>query len=375
MNGLRHVHESTGRWAAWADLVAGIVPLVEDPATGEPRTGREEEWSLVADSRVGLARHRRDHASILPLLQKRVSVNRRLAVTALTADPAALDDAQRNHLRTLAISLELLGTFQAGTGDPACLTALGEAKALHERLGLRREAAIVAFNLGHAYKDVRGVRDLDVSEAAYREGLALSNEGDRSLRAACHGQLGCVAWERFKDACRGGVADPEIVHRHLQAAVEGYHQQLALAPEEDHNVRGVAHNQLGVIFAMIGATDSAANHYFLSIRHDEASGNSYGAAQTRFNVADLYRKAQRFDDALAYARAARDGFARFEGRAAADVEDAERLIARIERKDATVDSLASVTNRRTAAWMSVWRRWCGWWRRGLSRGWGGRSSG
>ena len=147
--------------------------------------------------------------------------------------------------------------------------------------------------------------------------------------------LGNVAWERFNDARRSKTADPETLNRHLQTAHDSYQTALALLPEDAHDGRAVAHHQLGLIFWAVGATEPAANHYRQSLRHEEASGNPYGVAQTRWNLADLYRTAQRFDLALDYARAARDGFARFDGRAADQVEKTERLIVHINNKDAS----------------------------------------
>ena len=335
MQGLRNIYISANRWAAWAGLVAEILPLVEDPASGEPLVGREEEWSLITEYRVDLAEQQRDTAAVLALLEKTVTVDQHRAALALAAEPATLDDEQRNRIRSLGVSLQRLARALTETDDSACVTILKEAKALFERLGWRREAAVIAFNLGNAYKDVTDIRDLDTADAAYREALALLTKDDHTGRAKCQSQLGSVAWERLNEAGRSGTADPETLRRHFEAALESYNTALTLLPNDAHSDRAPTHNKLGLIFAAIGALDPAAAHYLQAIRHNEARGDAYGTAQTRFNLADLFRTARRFDDALDYARAARAGFERFDGRAAAFVEKTQRLIARIERKDAS----------------------------------------
>ncbi|MEI6987019.1 MAG: CHAT domain-containing protein, partial [Rhodospirillaceae bacterium] len=334
MQGLRAVHQASGRWAAWEELVTEIFPLVEDPESGEPLPGREPQWSITIEYRVELAEQRRDPAAGLALLEKMIVVNRRIAGLALAADPAALTAIQRNQIRTLAASLQQLGSALIEADDRACVDALKEAKVLDERVELQREAAIAAFNLGHAYKDVTALRDLDLAEAAYRESLGLHSEDDRSGRAKCHGQLGYVSWERFEEA-RRAKAEPATLQKHLAAALKGYQTALGLAPESEHAGRAVAHNQLGLIYERVRKTDQAATHYLDAIRHQEASGNPYGAAQTCWNLADLYRVAGRFADARDYAGAALKTFESFDGRAADMVEKTKLLIALIEQCNTT----------------------------------------
>ena len=57
-----------------------------------------------------------------------------------------------------------------------------------------------AFNLGHAYKDLPALRDLDEAERWYQRSLELFAEGDQIGKSKCYSQLGLVAYERFNDA-------------------------------------------------------------------------------------------------------------------------------------------------------------------------------
>jgi tetratricopeptide (TPR) repeat protein len=94
----------------------------------------------------------------------------------------------------------------------------------------------------------------------------------------------------------------------------------------------VAHNQLGIIYDDAGDLDRALQHYRECIRYDEAAGNLYGAAQTRFNVAIALAQAGRLADAREYAHAALRNYQTYGDRAAADIQKTQGLIAQIERE-------------------------------------------
>ena len=59
MQGLRALYEETGRRAAWRRLVEAVVPDFVDSATDGPLPGREDNWTLVTQYRLDLAREER----------------------------------------------------------------------------------------------------------------------------------------------------------------------------------------------------------------------------------------------------------------------------------------------------------------------------
>ena len=105
MQGLRQLYSHTGRRAEWARLVNEIVPDFVDPATDGPLPGREEEWRLVIEYRSRLAQEARQWGEAERLQRLKVEWARRRAAPALALPPEALDDAQRNAIRSLAASL------------------------------------------------------------------------------------------------------------------------------------------------------------------------------------------------------------------------------------------------------------------------------
>jgi tetratricopeptide (TPR) repeat protein len=105
-----------------------------------------------------------------------------------------------------------------------------------------------------------------------------------------------------------------------------------MMPPDAVNELAATHSQLGNIYSEAGETEQAVAHYRESIRYKEQTGNHYGAAETRENVARAYAKAGHFDDALLFAQSALRGFEQFGPAAAAAAAKVQRTIAWIEGK-------------------------------------------
>ncbi|MBK8930887.1 MAG: CHAT domain-containing protein [Chloroflexi bacterium] len=125
MQGLRSLYDHTGRRGEWARLVAEIVPDFVDPATDGPLPGREEQWSLVTQHRVRLAREQRDWPEAERLQRVRVDWDRQRAAAALARPPAELTSGERNAIRTLAASLHELGRSCGNRKAGLCVVLQG----------------------------------------------------------------------------------------------------------------------------------------------------------------------------------------------------------------------------------------------------------
>jgi tetratricopeptide (TPR) repeat protein len=279
--------------------------------------------------RVRLLHEERQWAEAARLQGLTVDYDRQQAAPLLALPPEQLDSGQRNTLRSLAVSVEMLGHLQREQGDAACVDSYQESYELSLRIGEQAGAAICAFNLGRFYTETPASRDLGQAEQWYQRSLELTPESDTLTRGKGQGQLGYVAWERFKEARQAG--EPEaVLAEHLNAALHAYQQALAMLPPDEVDTRATCHNQLGNIYGEAGQTEQAVAHYREAIRYFEQAGNLYGAAITRSNVAIAYARASRFEDALLFARAALANFEQF-GPAAADLaERARQVIGMIE---------------------------------------------
>lgn len=340
MQGLRVLYEYGGRTAEWARLVAEIQPDYCTPDDG-PIPGREDDYSLVMGYRVDLARlYDRDLPAAAALQAKVVAWDRQQAAPSLALPPdAPLDADQRNRIRTLAVSLEALGHILREQGNPDCVAAYEETIPYMQRIGDTTAEAIAHFNLGHAYKDLPAIRDLDAAEAAYRRSLALHDPSDALGRSRCIKQIGMVHHERFGEARQRGEPDVVLL-QYAQAAEQHYRQALALCPPSAVVDLGPLHNELGRLYADVGQIEPAREHYERAAQYFEQAGNRYHAGFTRYNLALMYRDAAERDPARrgdllrrarAYAAASLRDFQHYQGRAAADEADAQGLIDDIER--------------------------------------------
>jgi tetratricopeptide (TPR) repeat protein len=236
-------------------------------------------------------------------------------------------DDNTNSQRTLAASVHELGQIQRERGGAECVAAYRESFDLFQRIGDSPGAAAGAFNLGNAYT---GLHDLTEAERWHRSGLELRAEGDRMGRAACLGELGHVALERFAEGRRAKQSEAVLL-RHLNDALGFYHQALAMTPPDATGQLAVIHNQLGVIYGDTGELDRALDHYRESIRYKESAGNLYGAALTRYNVAIELLKVGRLADARDYAHAALRNFQTYGASAQQDIQSTLDLIADIDK--------------------------------------------
>jgi tetratricopeptide (TPR) repeat protein len=330
LQGLYVLHERTGRDGEWARLVAAVTPDFTDPATGGPLPGRDDQWSIITGYRVQLARQARDWPAATTLQTARTAWNRDRAAAALDAPPASLTPLQSHQIRTLSVSLEDLGHILRYQGDPGCLPYYQEALGLVERIGGGQDEAMLAVSLGNTYVQIPELRDLDQAEHWYQHSLGLRADDDKLGQAACLGQLGMVALERFNDAQAAGEADPVLLE-HLSAALGYYQQSLGLTPSGDHQSRAAIEIQLGNIYAKAGDTGRALRHYQQSLQHRETRGDIYAAGEIRYNIALLLAGDGRVSDALLYARAALRNFEQAGPGAADSADQTRRLITDLEQ--------------------------------------------
>lgn len=229
----------------------------------------------------------------------------------------------------LAASLGLLGYIRREIGRESCVPAYEESLELSKRIGNRVGAAICAFNLGHVFKNLPTLRDLDQAEHWYRTSLELRDVRDRFGRGQCVGQLGFVAYERFSEAGSTGHPEEEIL-RHFNEALRLFHEALDLLPADAVEDLATMHNLFGNVYGTAGELDRAVHHFRKAVQLQEQAGNLYQAAQARHNIAIAFFAAGRQADALEYAEAALRGL-EFYGTGAGEewIENTRGLIAKI----------------------------------------------
>lgn len=346
MQGLRVLYEYQGRRAEWARLVAEIVPDYctenDEPVPGVP--GREDQYNVVMGYRVELARgQERDFNRAAELQEKLVTLHRRQAAAALALPTdAPLGDKQHHLIRTLAVSLEMLGRILAEQESNDCVKQYEEAIQQYRRIRDTASEGITQMHLGRAYQNLPDIRDLDAAEVSYKNGFALHLPNDALGRSQCIGQIGTLHYERFKEARRQGVP-PKTLRRHVQAAEQHYQQALGLCPASAIADLAPNHNNLGILYKNVGQMEPAQEHFEKAAQYYGQCGDRHAAGETRYNMALMYAQAAgrektpaRQRDGLlraqAYAQAALRDYQHYKGRAAADEANTQRLIDKIEQQ-------------------------------------------
>ncbi len=190
--------------------------------------------------------------------------------------------------------------------------------------------ASCAFELGHVYKNIPALQDFNQAEHWYRRSLELRNENDHMGCGQCLGQLGFVAFERFKEAHERERPQEEFL-AHLNEAESCYQQALEHFPVDAVDELAVTHNQLGMIYSTVGNVKRTVAHLRDAIRYLEKQGDVYKASKARFNVAVALANAGRPQDALEYAKAALRGFESYDESAADMIQRTRQLIERIRQ--------------------------------------------
>jgi len=337
MQGLRNLYEYHGRLAEWTRLVAEITPdyCSSDDA---PVPGREDKYSLVMSYRVKLAQlYDRDLPRAAALQEKCVDWDRRQAAAALALPAeAALDPEQRNRIRTLGVSVTILGQILLAQGSPDCVAAYQESIRYDQRIQDTYTEAISNYNLGHAYMQIPAIRSLEAAEAAYQRSLALIAPNDALGRSRCIKEIGMVHHERFNDSRKRGEP-AETVLKHAQAAEQHYLQALALCPPEALNDLSPIHGQLGNLYQEVSQIEPAREHYEKAVQYFEQTDDRYNAGNVRKNMALMYIDFSKREAATAhqrdllvraeaYAQAALRDYQYYQGRAAAEGAKTQSLL-------------------------------------------------
>ena len=293
MQGLRSLYEYQGRTAEWARLVAEITPDYCTP-DDDPIPGREDHYSLVMDYRVDLARQLRPRP---PPAGRLAGEARRLGPPAGRARPGPA--ARRAPGRRPAQPHPHAGRQRRHPGPNP-----DGARQPRLRGGLRRNHPVLPAHRRHRRRSHRPLQPrprLQGDPRHPRPGRRRSRLPAQPGVAAperCVGasasikQIGMVHHERFNEARQRGEP-AETVLRHAQAAEQHYRQALALCPPSAVADLGPMHHQLGKLYADVGETEPAREHYEQAAQYFEQTGDRYHAGLTRYNMAVMYLRGRR----------------------------------------------------------------------------------
>ncbi len=303
MHGLHVLYDHSGRRAEWKRLVDEIVPYFTNISTDEPLLGQEQQWNFVTNFRVQIALEERQWIEAEKLQRMSVKWNRQVVDNGV-AGTNILNSSEREALKSLASSLDLLGVILRDQGRNGCIEYHEEAIMLSQQINEQQQEAIATFNLGLAYVEISDLRDLKKAESCYRRSLELLNQNDNLGKGNCLLQLGVVLRNRaLKEESFGAAITL------LNAALHACGQALQLFPTDATHWLAKTHRAIGTIYQVGRRFSQSLFHYLKAVCYEEATGDFYSAARNLYNVAVMLAYDNgHYDDALLYAEAALQKF-------------------------------------------------------------------
>lgn len=299
LQGLFGLYQNTARYAEWSRLLSEVSPQFIDATTNRPLENREEYWSLIMDYHVRLAMEAQDWPKAERLARTVLESDQRLANPIIKPKARQIKPDEQIFVRNLATSLGRVGDILRDQRKPECIAYYEQAIELYRRINDRNSEAARAFNLGHTYKNLASIRNLNKAETWYKKSLSLRLDSDHLARAQCLGQLGSIELERVEEAVG------QARQRPAEVAAKYYEQSLELLPDYAKADIGIVHAQLGVAYAhFVDTHNRALDHWYKAIKIAEEIGDVERAAGIRNNVVSILYHRQQYSDARDYVQSA-----------------------------------------------------------------------
>ena len=329
IQGLGTIFEARGQVSASEGFVSELMSECATPGTEQPLAGRDFYWRAVVEQGVSAATRLRHLPRAEQLQRLCLHWDREMAAGILAEPPETWDDEARRCVRRYADSVYLLSGILRTQGFPDPKIDQ-EAIDLAEKLGETETAARWTYELGLAYTDEPGVRNLDQADRYFQQSLGFRDDDDRLGKAACYAELGRVSWELFGSARKSNMAQVDLM-RFLSDARQHYMRAIENDPPDDW-VQLAHHNQeLGHICFALGDLGRALPYYREAIRYYERQGDVGAVANTRFTLALSLRDGGRLAEARRFAIDAQAGFEKI-GADSEMIHRTKRIVESIEER-------------------------------------------
>lgn len=303
LHGLNALLIHQGRFEQWRVLFSEVWGDFIGPDL-EPLPGCELWWSFVMDHRLRIALEDQDveTGERIALL---VKAHEEKQTAGIPRKPGSrYNEAQRRALNDLAIATGRLADVLRQKEDAKCVALNEEAIAFYDLIGEKTAIAIRELNLGHCYKNVPSIRDLEAAEKHYR--LAIDNypENDALARSQAIAQIS-MTW---LDAIRERGEDkplPQKLKEKLAETIEQYEKAFEGLPADAWGDLANLHNNLANALRLDPDRRSeAVDHIRLAHKFAVAVGRYDEAAVFRANLAQLFAMSNRPEEASAAAEQA-----------------------------------------------------------------------
>jgi tetratricopeptide (TPR) repeat protein len=329
LHGLNALLWHQGRNSEWRILFLSVWNDFVDPEL-RPLPGREQWWSFIVDHRLRIAMEDKD-LDIAERLARLLLNHEQAETEAISRQPGSThNDPERKKLQLLAIATGRLADVLRIKGDSECIDLNEDAVRIYELIDDRPGIAIRFLNLGHSFKNVPAVRNLERAAESYTKALDFYHEQDALARAQCLAQLALVSMERFRERSSENAPTRELL-RLLNHAAETYETALEMLPPEAFGNLATLHNQLGTALRFDPSRQERALHHLrLACQYYAAIGQYFECATSRANMAQILAMMGRHEEAAAAASQALSEFEAL-GHVAESTPQLERIVRRGRR--------------------------------------------
>jgi len=308
LHGLFTLLSHQGRFQEWDDVFLQVSSDFISVKLG-PIDGREKWWSFVMDHCLRVV-YRVGDLKQAESIARRILRWERAACRSIKKKAVTdLGPADRKKLQFLGIAVGRLADIKRDMGDPECLRLNRESIRIYRTLQDRAQLSVRLFNLGHVFKNVPQLRNLDEAAKYYTEAYKSYPEHDYLARAQCLGQLGALSLARLENGVESGLSERQML-RHLNDSVHYYEDALRMIPSDALIDLARVHNQLGAVLRFSKAEHlRAVDHFKKAIALFEVAQEWLESAIARVNVAQMLAILSRKEEAQEFVK---DAIAIFE---------------------------------------------------------------
>jgi tetratricopeptide (TPR) repeat protein len=303
LHGLNALLLHEGRFEEWKMVFASVWEDFVAPDLN-PQAGKERFWSFILDHRLRIAMEDGDldQAENIARLIKNYEEGQTREIVRQAGH--LYSNVERKRLNDLAIAIGRLADVLRQQDNSECVALNEEALAIYKLIQEKPGIAIRHLNLGHCYKNIEAIRDLQKSEQNYQDAYSSYPETDRLARAQCLAQISMIWIERVEEEAERGPVTADLEPQ-LNAAVAQYEQALRMLPPDALGEIANLHNHLGNALGIDPSRhEDALQHYRTSCQYAITVGQYYEAATVRGNFAQLLSRMGRRDEAVAAAQQA-----------------------------------------------------------------------
>ncbi len=303
LHGLNTLLVHQGHSEKWRVLFAEVWEDFIDPDL-KPLPGCELWWSFVMDHRLRIALDDQDVETGEPIALMVRAHDEKQAAKIPRKPGYPYSEAQRRLLNDLAIATGRLADVLRQKEDAQCVPLNEEAIAIYMLVEQKSSVAIRELNLGHCYKNVPSIRDLEAAEKHYRSAIDSYPENDTLARSQALAQISMTWLDAIGEHGEGKPLPPKLQQK-LDETIWQYENALEGLPVDARGDLANMHNNLAnaLRFDPIRRSE-AVDHIRLAQRYAVAVGRYDEAAVFRANLAQLFSMLNRPEEACATAEQA-----------------------------------------------------------------------